>query len=165
MSVQSEEVKKEKNRKASLKWKWKNIEKVRETQRKNAETKRRRDRDGYNRKQREYLAGSPEAKIRNLLCIARRRAIKGGMDFDVCIDDLVLPQKCPLLGIEINYAVNGRGARDDSPSIDRIDNSKGYVKGNVWVVSWRANRLKSNASLDELKRIYRSLEKKMDENC
>lgn len=42
---------------------------------------------------------------------------------------------------------------DGSPTIDRIINDLGYVKGNVIVISWRANRIKSDATLAELKAI------------
>lgn len=45
--------------------------------------------------------------------------------------------------------------KENSPSIDRLDNTKGYVKGNINIISWRANRIKSDATLDELEKIYR----------
>jgi hypothetical protein len=55
-----------------------------------------------------------------------------------------------VLGIRLDYSMGG-GKRPDSPSIDRIDNSKGYVKGNRVVISMRANRLKSDMTLCELR--------------
>jgi hypothetical protein len=55
--------------------------------------------------------------------------------------------------------VNNRSRREpNSPSLDRIDNTKGYVPGNVWVISWRANDLKRNATLEELKLLVAALE-------
>ncbi len=46
-----------------------------------------------------------------------------------------------------------------TPSLDRIDSSLGYVKGNVWVISWRANHIKTDASLEELKQLVAGLER------
>jgi hypothetical protein len=53
--------------------------------------------------------------------------------------------------------------RDSSPSLDRIDNSKGYVKGNVAVISFRANTLKNNATADELRAIANFMDEAMTE--
>jgi hypothetical protein len=82
---------------------------------------------------------------------ARSRARKLGLDFDILPDDVVIPQFCPVLGIPL---APGEGCREDgSPSLDRIDQSRGYVRGNVLVVSWRANKLKGDATPDELRLI------------
>lgn len=79
---------------------------------------------------------------------ARHRAKKRGIEFSITTDDIVIPERCPLLGIPL---LRHTGYRSDSnPSLDRIDNSKGYVPGNVQVISLRANRLKSDATLAEL---------------
>ena len=45
-------------------------------------------------------------------------------------------------------------------SIIRIDSALGYTRGNVWVISWRANMLKSNATIAELRQLLAALEKK-----
>lgn len=98
---------------------------------------------------------------RFLLSMAKYRAKRSGLDFDLTADDLVIPEVCPVLGIPI---VSRAGAnptmqeKDSSPSIDRIDSSKGYTKNNVIVVSFRANRLKNNASIQELKQIAKFYE-------
>jgi len=56
-----------------------------------------------------------------------------------------------ILGIPLTYAGNGKGRQDDnSATIDKIDNDRGYIKGNVLICSWKANRLKNNASAHEL---------------
>ena len=55
----------------------------------------------------------------------------------------------PVLGIPINISL-GRGRRQpDSPSLDKFYPEKGYVKGNIQVISWRANRIKSDGTSDE----------------
>lgn len=90
---------------------------------------------------------------------SRQRARRLGLEHTITAVDLGdLPRICPALGIEIDYGRDTWG--DNSPSIDRIDNARGYVPGNVVVVSMRANRLKSNASTEELCRLavfYRGL--------
>jgi hypothetical protein len=84
---------------------------------------------------------------------ARCRAKRDGLDFNITKEDIVVPEICPVLGvpIKINY---GSGWHNDSPSLDRIDNTKGYVKGNVRIISNRANRLKCDATLEELELVY-----------
>lgn len=84
---------------------------------------------------------------------ARTRAQKSGREFNLSIDDIVVPALCPVLGIPLIVGVGRPGASDNSPTLDRIDNSKGYVRGNVEVMSWRANRLKNDASIEELELI------------
>ena len=63
------------------------------------------------------------------------------------------PDYCPCLGIKLNYDGSGKEGwtrGDDSPSVDRIDSRIGYVEGNVHVISWRANRIKNDSTLEEL---------------
>jgi hypothetical protein len=60
---------------------------------------------------------------------------------------------CPVLGIELLYGGTG-SIKDNSASIDRFDTTKGYIKGNVWIISHKANRMKSNATLDEIEKVY-----------
>ena len=81
---------------------------------------------------------------------------------NISINDLFpLPSVCPVFGIEINYeGTKAKGFVDDSPSIDRIDSAKGYIKGNVQIISWRANRIKSDASLHELEAILKYVKEK-----
>ena len=76
------------------------------------------------------------------------------MEFNIEPSDVVVPDVCPVLGINLVRSQRKRGHKlDSSPSLDRIRNDKGYIKGNVVVVSFRANRLKSDASADELLRV------------
>jgi len=84
---------------------------------------------------------------------ARVRAKRLGVPCDLQPGDIVIPDVCPVLGIRLE---RGRGGwADGSPSMDRITPRAGYVKSNVRVISWRANKLKSNATARELYAIAR----------
>ena len=90
-----------------------------------------------------------------LLGRANRRAAIKGVPFSITLADIVIPERCPILGIPIRVGVHGFrahefGGDEDSMSLDRIVPELGYVPGNVAVISWRANRLKNNATLTEL---------------
>lgn len=91
-----------------------------------------------------------------LLTKIKHRAKTQGLDFNLTIDDLVIPARCPVLDLPLAFSI-GEGrkalAAANSPSVDRVDNSKGYVKGNVRVISNRANILKGPATLSELEKI------------
>ena len=80
---------------------------------------------------------------------AKDRSKKSGIEFDITVDDIIIPDVCPVLGIEIKKSED-RHACPNSPSLDRRDSTKGYVKGNVFVISWRANKLKGDATPEEL---------------
>lgn len=91
------------------------------------------------------------------LSYVKTRARKNGVEFSLVVEDIVIPEVCPVLGIPLIPCARNHGERGptepNSPTIDRIDNSKGYTKDNVVVVSWRANRLKNNATLEEMRMI------------
>lgn len=105
----------------------------------------------------ETIKGSPENKIRSLVRKARHRAKRAGIEFCITEKDLACNLFCPLLGVEICYSNNGM--MPNSPSIDRLDPTKGYIPGNVWIISMRANRIKSDATVDELSTIVANLRK------
>lgn len=86
---------------------------------------------------------------------AKQRAKEHGWAFDIELGDVYIPESCPVLGIRLQ--VNAGKARDDSPSLDRIDHRLGYVRGNVRVISYRANLLKNNASVQELELVLADL--------
>lgn len=88
---------------------------------------------------------------RVLLDLAKARAKKNNLEFNIDIDDIIIPNICPVLGIPIKSGVGK--TIDSSPTIDRINNNLGYVKGNIKIISWRANKLKSDATSDELYRV------------
>lgn len=88
---------------------------------------------------------------KQLLADARKRAKSRGLEFNICVDDIALPTFCPVLGYKLEV---GDGKRqDNSPSIDRINNSLGYIKGNVRIISFRANALKNNGTIEEFEKI------------
>lgn len=89
---------------------------------------------------------------------AKRRATKRNLEFNIELSDVIIPEVCPLLGLPIHVS---EGQSDNSPSLDRIDSSKGYIKGNIWVICWRANKLKSDATLDELEKLTTALRLKL----
>lgn len=95
--------------------------------------------------------------IRNLLHNAKARAKKLGQPCDLTLKDIVIPERCPLLGIPIK--VGAGPLTGASPSLDRIRPSLGYVKGNVIVISFRANTIKSDSTPEELRLIASNVER------
>lgn len=83
----------------------------------------------------------------HLFYSVKGRAKRQELPFDLDKSDIVIPDVCPVLGILITPCAENR---DNSPSVDRIIPELGYVKGNVVVISYRANRIKNDASLAEL---------------
>ncbi len=81
---------------------------------------------------------------------AKARAALNGLEFNIEVEDIIIPDVCPILGIPLKENKGKPGAYKDSPSLDKIDPSKGYVKGNVQVISQQANQMKFNATRDEL---------------
>ena len=122
---------------------YENKEKVLETVHKYREE----NREIIQKKGRQYYRRNIENRLLNA---ARQRVRKYGYEFNIDLSDIVVPTHCPLLGIELYVAEGRKAAKDNSASLDRIDSSKGYVKGNVWVISHRANTIKSNATLEEI---------------
>ena len=96
----------------------------------------------------------------------KESAKKRGIDFDLTpmdIDDIGIPLTCPILGFRIFF--HRDQAHDDSISFDRINSSLGYTRDNLVIVSLRANKLKSDATLHEMESIvnfYKLLEESND---
>lgn len=85
--------------------------------------------------------------------LAKQRAKKKRIPFRITIDDIVVPDRCPILGIKLKVGSGRGGATFRSPSLDRIVTELGYVPGNVAVISKRANTIKSNATIGELQAV------------
>lgn len=96
-----------------------------------------------------YDVLGPKRKARNAAIYRRDwkfRAIeaakKRGVKCTITSDDLIIPERCPVLDIPLT--IGTRGMSPNSPTLDRIDPTFGYVRGNVAVISWRANRIKGD---------------------
>jgi hypothetical protein len=83
-----------------------------------------------------------------LLGLARHRAKVQNLPFNIELNDIVVPAVCPLLRVPL--VISTGHMSPNSPSLDKIVPALGYVKGNVRVISFKANTMKSNASLEEM---------------
>ena len=81
---------------------------------------------------------------------AQQRSKKSGLEFTIERSDIQIPKNCPILGIPLVSHKGSAGGKNNSPSLDRIDSSKGYTKDNIMVVSHLGNMMKSVATSEEL---------------
>lgn len=89
---------------------------------------------------------------RQLKASAKKRNIEFNISpTDIC--DIGIPVTCPILGIPLKF--HRHKVEDDSVSFDRIDSSKGYIADNLIVISYRANKLKSNSTLEEMQKLVK----------
>lgn len=95
--------------------------------------------------QRKYFRNNREKKM---LADARRRAKQYNLPFDIELEDIIIPETCPYLHISIQSSTGS--SHDNSPTLDRIVPSMGYTRDNIIIVSNKANRMKSNATPEEL---------------
>ena len=103
-------------------------------------------------RQRRERKAAPDAKAwvaKRMLADARRRARQNGLEFSISLSDVEWGDICPIFGCELTYVAIGERCAV-SASLDRIDPARGYTPDNVWVISWRANRIKADATLGEL---------------
>lgn len=84
----------------------------------------------------------------------RTRAKRKDLDFNLTLKDLVIPEYCPVLGMPLRKIFGGHPT-DDLPTVDRIDNNKGYTTDNIKIISWKANRMKSNYTLEDIESLYK----------
>jgi hypothetical protein len=100
-----------------------------------------------------------------LFMSAKSRAKKKGLFFNLTMDDINIPEYCPILGIKIEKSLleidqsfgKKMGVNNlpwNYPSIDRMDSTKGYTKDNIHIICWRANHLKSDATFEEIEKLY-----------
>lgn len=84
-----------------------------------------------------------------ILSRIRVRARKHNIPFDLTVDDIILPSVCPVLGVQLKRNYGGT-AHPNSYSVDRLNPVLGYTKGNIMIMSYKANCMKSNATPSEL---------------
>lgn len=106
------------------------------------------------RKQSNDVYGEIGSKfIKSMWWRAKKRSDKSGIEFDIELCDIKIPKVCPVFGFEFEVG-KGKGPTDKSPSLDRIDNKKGYIKNNIQVISFKANRMKSDCDVDDVEKLF-----------
>lgn len=84
---------------------------------------------------------------------AKHRSKTKGLEFNISKEDIIIPDVCPVFGTPINF-----NNKHNVPTLDRLDSNKGYIKGNIQVISSKANRLKNNGTIEEFKKIISYME-------
>lgn len=99
------------------------------------------------------IAVDDELYVKKRHKFARKRAAakRIGWLWTIEFGDITWPTHCPILGIELDYFAEV--IQENCVSFDQIDAGKGYVKGNVQIISWRANRIKNNGTAAEHRKI------------
>jgi len=111
-------------------------------------------RNKINKQKRESSRNNPE---RRLLAHAKSRSKKHGYNIDITIEDIVIPDKCPLL--DVPFITGTKDCYLYTPTLDRIDSSKGYTKDNIWVICMLANTMKSSATKEQLLTFTKNIQK------
>lgn len=93
---------------------------------------------------------NPEKRILGRI---KHQAKKQNIEFNIDESDIIIPEYCPILGIKLEYNVGRECSGDYSPSLDKLIPKLGYIKGNVKVISNRANRIKSDGTAEEHEKI------------
>ncbi len=81
---------------------------------------------------------------------AKNRSRIKQLPFNITVDDIIIPEYCPILNIKLNTHKGRSGGKKDSAALDKIDPKKGYTKDNIRVISHLANMMKSYANDEEL---------------
>lgn len=90
---------------------------------------------------------NPTASILKTL---RHRSKKKGQEFSLTKEDIVIPELCPVFGFKLEHNWGKNGGKFNSPSVDRVDNLRGYTPDNIQIISRLANAMKSEASPEQL---------------
>lgn len=96
-----------------------------------------------------------------ILQSSKQRAKEKGLEHNIELSDIIIPEYCPILNIKLEFG--GKGIQTfNSPSIDRIDSTKGYIKGNIQIISLRANMMKNDATKEEIELFCKNIMKYMN---
>jgi len=96
----------------------------------------------------QYVRQRTNDRLGSLVRTTRMTAKRRGIEHTITKEDLTQPEFCPLTGIKIDWSVSGRHMAN--PSVDRIDPNKGYIPGNIEVMSCLGNSMKNNATPEQL---------------
>ena len=96
--------------------------------------------------------------IQLMIWNAKHRAKKLNVCFEINVQNIYIPPKCKYLDIPLT-TIRGKGKLDTNASLDRIDSTKGYTPDNVEVISFLANRMKNNATIEQLKTFAKNIDK------
>jgi hypothetical protein len=106
----------------------------------------------YGREYQKQRRKSFEYRLQMLLNASKQRAKLKNREHSITLKDIKdlypVDGKCPVFGFNLEF--NDAGFRETSPSIDRIDSDRGYTKDNIQIISWKANRLKAYATVEDL---------------
>ena len=97
--------------------------------------------------------------IPQMLSNAKIRAKQKGVDFNLTSKYLkkIFPKnnKCPITGLNFQFGYKNKEKinKNNSPSLDRIIPSKGYVEGNVMVISDLMNRMKQDSTYEDIEKL------------
>lgn len=127
----------EKHKACIKKWNQNNPERLREI-----------SREYYHRKK---LENPREFYAKKIWKERRRVSLKNGVPFEISLEYLLsLPSNtCPVFGVTLEW---GTGS-DHTASLDKIKPSLGYVEGNIVWMSFRANSLKRDATVEEVRQL------------
>lgn len=109
-----------------------------------------RDPNVYKKKKAERVSQWETNPKAPLLSRAKQLSKRRGEICTLTLDDIQIPVVCPILGKPFDFSRKNGLYRKNTPSVDRIDNNKGYTKDNVWIISRLANTMKNCASREEL---------------
>jgi len=91
----------------------------------------------------------------------KSRSKQKGIEFNIEYEDIIIPDLCPIL--EIPFKLGTKTDYSHSPTIDRIDSTKGYVKGNIKIISMLANKMKNNATKEQCRKFAKNIIKYYDD--
>lgn len=87
--------------------------------------------------------------VKKIFDRVKGRAVRKGIPFDLELEDIIIPEVCPVFKVPFIY-----GDHSWTYSVDRIKPELGYVKGNIVIISNKANMMKNTATTEDIKMLY-----------